>query len=81
MRRWHGNIKINFTEIHHEDVNWIEVGQDSVQWKLCINDAEPSGSFSSHLVNYIGTGIPLITVAFPGQSSFHQCPIFTYNNI
>jgi hypothetical protein len=36
-RRWVGNIKIDLREIGLDDVDWIELAQDSDQWRALVN--------------------------------------------
>jgi hypothetical protein len=36
-RRWEDNIKMNLTEIGIEGANWIQLAQDRVQWRACVN--------------------------------------------
>jgi len=31
--KWEGNIKMNFTEIGFEDVDWVYHAQDQIQWQ------------------------------------------------
>jgi hypothetical protein len=35
-RRWEDNIKMDLMEIGIDGVNWIELAQDSVQWRVCV---------------------------------------------
>jgi hypothetical protein len=35
--RWEDNIKMNFKEIGYEDVDWIHLAQDGVQWWALVN--------------------------------------------
>jgi hypothetical protein len=36
-RRWDGNIKMDLREIGIDGASWIQVAQDSVQWRACVN--------------------------------------------
>jgi hypothetical protein len=36
-RRWEDNIKIYFREIGIDGANWIQLAQDRVQWRACVN--------------------------------------------
>jgi hypothetical protein len=36
-RRWEDNIKMDPREIGIDGVNWIQLAQDRVQWRACIN--------------------------------------------
>jgi len=36
-RSWKDNIKIDLKEIGYEAVNWIQLGQDTVQWRAVMN--------------------------------------------
>jgi hypothetical protein len=36
-RRWQDNIKMNLKEIGIDGVNWIQLAQDRVQWRVCVN--------------------------------------------
>jgi hypothetical protein len=36
-RRWEDNIKLNIREIGIDGANWIQLAQDSVQWRACVN--------------------------------------------
>jgi hypothetical protein len=36
-RRWKGNNKIQFYEIGYVGVDWINLGQDKVQWRDLVN--------------------------------------------
>jgi hypothetical protein len=38
-RRWENNIKINLREIGIDRVNWIQLAQDRVQLRACVNIA------------------------------------------
>jgi hypothetical protein len=35
--RSENNIKMNLKEIGIDGVNWIQLAQDSVQWRACVN--------------------------------------------
>jgi hypothetical protein len=36
-RRWEDNIKMDLREIGIDGANWIQLAQDSVQWRACVN--------------------------------------------
>jgi hypothetical protein len=36
-RRWEGNIKMDLREIGIDGANWIQLAQDRVQWRACVN--------------------------------------------
>jgi hypothetical protein len=36
-RRWEDNIKLDFSEIGIDGTNWIQLTQDRVQWRACVN--------------------------------------------
>jgi hypothetical protein len=36
-RRWEDNIKANLREIGIYGANWIQLAQDTVQWRACVN--------------------------------------------
>jgi hypothetical protein len=36
-RRWEDNIKMDLREIGIDGVNWIQLAQDKVQWRACVN--------------------------------------------
>jgi hypothetical protein len=36
-RRWEDNIKMDFRELGIEGGNWIQLGQDRVQWRTFVN--------------------------------------------
>jgi hypothetical protein len=36
-RRWEDNIKIDLREIGIDGANWIQLAQDRVQWRACLN--------------------------------------------
>jgi hypothetical protein len=36
-RRWEDNIKMNLSDIGIEGENWIQLAQDRVQWRACVN--------------------------------------------
>jgi hypothetical protein len=36
-RRWEDNIKIDLSEIGIDRANWIQLSQDRVQWRACVN--------------------------------------------
>jgi hypothetical protein len=35
--RWEDNIKMDLREIGIDGANWIELAQDRVQWRACVN--------------------------------------------
>jgi hypothetical protein len=35
--RWEDNIKVDVREIGIDGANWIQVAQDRVQWRACVN--------------------------------------------
>jgi hypothetical protein len=35
--RWEDNIKMDLREIRINGVNWIQLAQDRVQWRPCMN--------------------------------------------
>jgi hypothetical protein len=35
--RWEDNIKMNLREIGIDGANWIQMAQDRVQWRACVN--------------------------------------------
>jgi hypothetical protein len=35
--RWEDNIKMGLMEIGIDGVNWIQLAQDRVQWRACVN--------------------------------------------
>jgi hypothetical protein len=35
--RWEDNFKMNFREIGIDGANWIQLAQDGVQWRACVN--------------------------------------------
>jgi hypothetical protein len=35
--RWGDNIKMDLREITIDGANWIQLGQDRVQWRACVN--------------------------------------------
>jgi hypothetical protein len=37
-RRWEGNVKMNFREIGHRDVDWIHVARDWDQWRVLVSN-------------------------------------------
>jgi hypothetical protein len=37
--RWKDNIKLDLREIGIDGVNWIQLVQDRVQWRACVNKA------------------------------------------
>jgi hypothetical protein len=36
-RRWDDNIKMDLREIGINGANWIQLAQDRVQWRACVN--------------------------------------------
>jgi hypothetical protein len=36
-RRWEDNIKMDLWEIGIDGTNWIQLAQDRVQWRDCVN--------------------------------------------
>jgi hypothetical protein len=36
-RKWEDNIKLDLRDIGINGVNWIQLGQDRVQWRACVN--------------------------------------------
>jgi hypothetical protein len=36
-RRWEDNIKLDLREIGIDGANWIQLTQDRVQWRACVN--------------------------------------------
>jgi hypothetical protein len=36
-RRWEDNIKMDLREIGMDGANWIQLAQDRVQWRACVN--------------------------------------------
>jgi len=45
---WEGNIRMDHTEIRWEDVDWIHLAQDIVQWRhYCEHGNEPWGSMKN----------------------------------
>jgi hypothetical protein len=36
-RRWKDNIKIDLREKGIDEANWIQLVQDRVQWRACVN--------------------------------------------
>jgi hypothetical protein len=36
-RRWENNIKMDLREIGMDGTNWIQLAQDRVQWRACVN--------------------------------------------
>jgi hypothetical protein len=36
-RRWEDNIKMDVREIGIDEANWIQLAQDRVQWRACVN--------------------------------------------
>jgi hypothetical protein len=36
-RRWEVNLKVDLKEVGIDRANWIQVTQDRVQWRACVN--------------------------------------------
>jgi hypothetical protein len=36
-RRWEDNIKMDLREIGIDGANWVQLAQDRVQWRACVN--------------------------------------------
>jgi transposase len=36
-RRWEDNIKMGLRQIGIDGANWIQLAQDRVQWRACVN--------------------------------------------
>jgi hypothetical protein len=36
-RKWKDNIKLHLREIGIDRANWIQLAQDRVQWRACVN--------------------------------------------
>jgi hypothetical protein len=36
-RKWEDNIKMDLREIGIDRANWIQLAQDRVQWRACVN--------------------------------------------
>jgi hypothetical protein len=36
-RRWEDNIKMDLRETRIDEANWIQLAQDRVQWRACVN--------------------------------------------
>jgi hypothetical protein len=36
-RRWEDNIRMDLREIRIDGENWIQLAQDRVQWRTCVN--------------------------------------------
>jgi hypothetical protein len=36
-RRWEDNMKMDLREIEMDGENWIQLAQDRVQWRACVN--------------------------------------------
>jgi hypothetical protein len=36
-RRWDNNIKLDLREIGIDGATWIQLAQDRVQWRACVN--------------------------------------------
>jgi hypothetical protein len=36
-RRWEDNIKVDLKEIGIDGTNWIQLAQDRMQWRACLN--------------------------------------------
>jgi hypothetical protein len=35
--KWEDNIKMDLREIGIDGANWIQLAQDRVQWRVCVN--------------------------------------------
>jgi transposase len=35
--RWEDNIKMDLREIGIDGANWIQLAQDRIQWRTCVN--------------------------------------------
>jgi hypothetical protein len=35
--RWEDNIKMDLREIGIDGANWIQLAQDRIQWRACVN--------------------------------------------
>jgi hypothetical protein len=35
--RWEDNIKMDLKEIGTDGANWIQLAQDKVEWRACVN--------------------------------------------
>jgi hypothetical protein len=44
-RRWEENIKMGVREIGIDGVNWIQLAQDRVQWRACVNTVRKQDIF------------------------------------
>jgi hypothetical protein len=42
-RRWEDNIKLDLRETGIDGANWIQLAQDVVQWRACVNTVRTSG--------------------------------------
>jgi hypothetical protein len=48
---WKDSIKMDATEIGYEDVDWIKLAQERVQWRVFVNKAvNLQGSFFTSLL-------------------------------
>jgi hypothetical protein len=36
-RRWEDNVKMDLREIGNDGANWIQLAQDRVKWRACVN--------------------------------------------
>jgi hypothetical protein len=36
-RRWDDNIKMDLREMRIDGASWIQLAQDKVQWRACVN--------------------------------------------
>jgi hypothetical protein len=43
---WENNIKMNLTEIWCEDIDWIQLAQDKIQWQNFVNTMKNLRDFS-----------------------------------
>jgi hypothetical protein len=48
-RRWEDNIKMDFRERGIDGANWMQVAQDIVQWRACVNTCKKVGYFFDKL--------------------------------
>ena len=49
-RKFEGNITVNFKE-EGEEVSWIYLGQNGVQWRAVLNYNEPAGSIKEKILD------------------------------
>jgi len=36
-RRWEDNIKMDLRQVEIDGANWVQMAQDTVQWRDCVN--------------------------------------------